>query len=1053
MNGEVQLIVRPVQTLTLTSQSNTAIYGSVGSWRLIIESFPEELELDGKTLTLINANGDTQACVVDSIVQNSPSPGYTRLNFLNTNPFNFDFTLAAGGYFLYDVTKEYYLDLFVNESISQNWRFQDLNNFTSQGAFTREFRVPFSDTNQLAVGALFDVNVSAGDMNFFHYKLPAEIRVDTLPISFGYVRVRKVYKQNNRINEVELAFYAETPDLVRNIGEKKLKDIVDLPNLNQNMTYDNISTPTIPGVWTVLERGQLWSAGNQQGTRPIDSNTSPIYAGDFTPALGWNYLFEEIITDAGFELEAGTLLGTISEYHMPWLNSQRPVASDSFNDLLFQAETSTPMTVNVTSAYFVLEADTEIFDNGGDYNPATFTYTTPSEGYYTFQAVLQLSPSLAGNAEIPIQVGLIVDGIVIPGLAFATILQNFPNSSERIFTFRIGIDAASTVQFVIFNTLIGIQMFDVMGSWSLIGLELKYGQTFFFDLNAPDIKQIDFVTDVLKMHNCAIVSDRTRPNRVQIVPQNSYLGSGNLLDWTSKLDTSKDITISSTVDLQKAKFQFTYSAGEDNLSKVYKNVNRVYGDYEVVGYTVNPDVESSDFAIGDQSIKLVTQSTPCAPVNGTDIIMPMFINEQLQFVNPGMRCLYYAGNFNGFVYDDGTATVVQVGIRLLNHYSAINPDIYDFDLNWAPEVPPYGITTNPYNNLFNLYWRTYMNALYSPDARIMEASFALDLKDILTFQFSDKIWIENCYWRILEINDYKVGMQESTSVKLIKFLEDVEDCSATPSTISVGGEVNFVDSNGDPVDATQDCCTRYGYNWDESTAICWATIPSDGRPNTNVGGTTTNPAPRVTKTAQQTRSIINSVINGDSVTIEIGNRDMLAVGNTLELYKNVQGSNLLGKNVYTNLPGMHLGGGFRDGSIYIEKGWAQSGTVILHRKDAYPAAGNAFYYIEGITNEHIELPNDTLWSCLLNVTVWDTNAATYATGQYSFAMTKIAGVAAVSAITALNTVNTTAFTFTVGVNVAVPAKHRLFLNVGGGGTFPVDIITTASLQYQQSKIS
>jgi hypothetical protein len=180
---------------------------------------------------------------------------------------------------------------------------------------------------------------------------------------------------------------------------------------------------------------------------------------------------------------------------------------------------------------------------------------------------------------------------------------------------------------------------------------------------------------------------------------------------------------------------------------------------------------------------------------------------------------------------------------------------------------------------------------------------------------------------------------------------------------------------------------------------------------------------------------------------------MLAVGNTLELYKNVQGSNLLGKNVYTNLPGMHLGGGFRDGSIYIEKGWAQSGTVILHRKDSYAAAGNAFYYIEGITNEHIELPNDTLWSCLLNVTIWDTNAGTYATGQYSFAMTKIAGVAAVSAITALNTVNTTAFTFTVGVNVAVPANHRLFLNVGGGGTFPVDIITTASLQYQQSKIS
>ena len=1053
MNGEVQLIVRPSKTLTLTSQSNTAIYGSVGSWRLIIESFPEDLELDGKTLTLTNANGDTQACLVASIVQNSPSPGFTRLNFDNSNPFNFDFTLAAGGYFLYDVTKEHYLDLFVNESISQNWKFQDLNNFTAQGAFSREFRVPFSDTNQLALGALFDVNVSAGDTNFFHYKLPAEIRVDTLPISFGYVRVRKVYKQNNRINEVELAFYAETPDLVRNIGEKKLKDIVDLPNLNQNMVYDNIFGSFIPGIWTLLERGQLWSSNGQQGTRPIDDSNNPIYAADFTPALSWSYIFQNIIADAGFELESGTLDSILGEYLMPWLNSQRPVGSDSFNDLFFQAQTTTPVLANIITPNAILPADVEVYDNGGDYNPATYTYTTPGGGYYTFQAVLDITPTYTTDLILEVYVGLIVDGVYIQALATGSCAEVAGVTYERIFTFTIGIDGASNVQFLISTAFIGIQQVSIMGRWSLINVQLNYGQTFFFDLNAPDVKQIDFITDVLKMHNCAIISDRTRPNKVQIVPQNSYLGSGNVLDWTSKLDTSKDITISSTVDLQKAKFQFTYTAGEDTVSKKYRNVNRVYGDYEVVGYTVNPDIEPSDFAIGDQSIKLVTQSTPCAPVDGTNIIMPMFIDDSLKFVNPGMRCLYYAGTFQGFVYNDSNATVNQTGIRLLNHYSIINPDISDFDLNWAPEVPPYPINTNPYNNLFNLYWRTYMNALYSPDARIMDASFALDLKDILTFQFSDKIWIENAYWRILEINDYKVGMQESTSVKLIKFLEDVEDCSATPSTVSINGEVNFVDANGYPVSATQDCCTRYGYNWDESTAICWAFTPEDNRPNTNVGGTTTNPAPRVTKTAQQTRSVTNSIINGDSITIQQGNRDMLAVGNTLELYKNVQGSNLLGKNVYTNLPGMHLGGGFRDGTSYIEKGWAQSGTVILHRKDSYPAAGNAFYYIEGITNEHIELPNDTLWSCLLNVTIWDTNAGTYATGQYSFAMTKVAGVAAVSAITALNTVNTTAFTFTVGVNVAVPANHRLFLTVGGGGTFPVNIITTASLQYQQSKIS
>jgi hypothetical protein len=589
--------------------------------------------------------------------------------------------------------------------------------------------------------------------------------------------------------------------------------------------------------------------------------------------------------------------------------------------------------------------------------------------------------------------------------------------------------------------------------FELIQTEFAFGQTFYYDLNAPDAKQIDFITDVVKMHNCVIVPDRVISNKLYIVPQTSYLGSGVVKDWTRKMDISKDMVISSTVEIQKGKFQFTYTAGEDIISKQYKDVNRIYGDYEAVGYTTNPNTLPSDFAIGDQKIQLVTQSTPCGVVNGSTTVIPMFINEQLDFVSPGMRCLFHAGDVNIELLNDNTGFANVTTTPVLSHYSQVIADVDDEDLNWAPEVPPYGIIANPYNNLFNKYWRAYMNALYSPEARIMEASFALDLKDILTFSFADKIWIQDSYWRILEISDYKVGMNESTSVKLIKFLEDLEDCSSTPNTISVNGQVNFVDANGDPVTATQDCCTRYGYNWEESNTTCWAFTSSGQSRTNNVSGTPTAPAVRETPTATQTRAVLNSVINGENVALDLNNKDMLAVGRDLTLTKNVNGSNLLGKNVYTNLPGIHLGGGYRDGNIIIEQGWAQSGTVILHRKDSYPAAGNAFYYVEGVTNEHIELPNDTLWSCLLNVTVWDTNAGTYATGQYSFALSKVAGVAAVSAITALNTVNTTAFTFTIGVNVAVATQHRLFLNVGGGGTFPVNIITTASLQYQQSKIS
>jgi hypothetical protein len=440
-------------------------------------------------------------------------------------------------------------------------------------------------------------------------------------------------------------------------------------------------------------------------------------------------------------------------------------------------------------------------------------------------------------------------------------------------------------------------------------------------------------------------------------------------------------------------------------------------------------------------------------VVGSGVVMPMFYNNSGEFVAPGARCLFEAGTANIQLFDDGALTSVLEPVPLLNHYSQVLADIDDYDLNWAPEIPPHPIVTNPYNNLFNLYWRSYMNALYSPEARILEASFALDLKDILTFSFADKIWINDSYWRILEINDYKVGMNESTSVKLIKFLEDVEDCSSTPSSVSVNGEVNFVDANGDPVAATQDCCQRYGYDWDETEAICWAFTPTGDRPLAGTVGGKTNPSPRVSKTAIQTRSISNSVIDGETIAIELGNRDMLAVGTDLTLNKDVQGSNLLGKNVTTNLPGIHIGGGYRDGDpTNIYYGWAQCGTFVLQKQITIATSGDVFDLdIEGRSGEYIDMPDDTVWSCLLNVTIKDA-AGAYETSLHHFTLDKFAAVANASAITTLSTIGSIgANVFTFGIDTTTdPAQHRINVTVTGG-TYPENFIITASLQYQQSK--
>ena len=964
---------------------------------------------------------------------------------------------------------ESYLDLFENESISQNWRFTDLNNFQSTGAFSREFRIPFSDRNQLALGPLFDVNYSAGIDNFFHYKLPAEIRVDTLPIATGYIRVRKIYKQKNVINEVEIAFYAETPDLFKAIGEKKLADIAALGDFTETINYAAITGGPSGRIWTLVDRGQLWSEGGQQGTRRVQDGSNPLYASDLTPAISWDFLLGYIIQEAGFELEAGSLMAILNAYYMPWCNSAVLNTADLGYQYFFRAYNNNivfpAISSGQTSAFIPYITPFIAFDNNGDYNSGTSTYTAPGGGRYTFHMTLNMESSgytsLANRTRLKVYAvingteqymnsWIYTDNATIDFIYGFDLLQG----DEITFGFRYEIITSTGAQAGIASVFLYGGSGNLNGSLvEIIGTRFNYGQDINYALNAPDMRQIDFVNDVIKMHNCVIVADRVNPNKISIVPYNSYIGSGDQLDWTSKLDIDKDITIYSTVDLQKAKTTFSYTAGDDYLSQQYKLANRVFGDYKAEGYTINPDTEPSTFIQGDNTVQLVTRSTPCGVIDGSNIIIPQFINQQNQFVKPGPRCLYSGANFYSIaLYDDAVDSTVFTQVPTLLNYNTPIPSINDSDLNWAPEIPPFQIPTNPYNNLFNLYWRNAFNELYSPDARIMEASFALDLSDILTFEFSDIIYINDSMWRILEIQDYKVGAFESTKVKLMKYLRSEADCTNTPFSVELNGQVIFHNGNDEEVAATQSCCTRYGYSWSESAGLCYSFNQGPTTPPGGITGNQVNEVERLTRDIPNTSSgSTGGTTSGVVIAAIAGNNNTLAVGDTLKLTAPVRGAAMVGKNVLTKLPGFHLGGGWTVDNRSNGDGNHQYGAVILSSKDVLNSVGDKLdFVLEGINTAHIDLPNDTHMACSITVNVYDFATNNYMSKLCHVFFKKVGATASASAVTTLDTINTfPSLTLALTIDTATnTAQHRISLAAGGSG-FPYNLQGTITIQYTQ----
>jgi hypothetical protein len=962
---------------------------------------------------------------------------------------------------------QYFLDLFENESISQNWQYTDLNNFQALGAFSREFRVPVTDRNQLALGALFDVNYSGGVNNYFHYKLPAEIRVDTLPIAKGYVRVRKIYQQQGKLNEIELAFYAETPDLYKSIGEKKLAALTDLPNLNEVVKYDNVTFNTGNRLWFLIDRGQRWSEEGQQSTRRIFDSNTPLFATDLTPAVRWDYLLQQIFDDAGFELEAGSLMAILAGYYMPWINKGYLDTDDLGSQYAFRGFNASNITMPATgsgaiSAYQYYASLSEAFDNNANFNGTTGVYTAPGGGLFTFHLTLALQSSSYGGAGVStnFKVYYVING------GTPQFFNSYDYTSNLTIDFVTGLNllAGDTVEWAfryevfsasgVSSGTATVTIFAGTGDLGsslveLIGTRFDYGSTFIYNLNAPDMRQIDFLSDVIKMHNCAIVPDRINPNKISIVPYNSYVGSGDDKDWNAKLDISKDITIYSTVELQKSKTTFTYTAGEDYLSKFYKDNGRIYGDYKAEGYTINPDVAVSSFTTGDNSVQLITRSMPCGLIPGTDVAVPQFLNDKNEFIVPGPRCGFSINAIGIQIFDDsvGVEAAVLYAVPTLSHYSAPFATLDDFDLNWAPEVPPSQINVNPYNNLFNLYWRNAMNELYSPDARIMEAYFALDLSDILTFKFSDIIYVNGAQWRILEITDYKVGNFESTRVKLMKYLSTEADCSSTPGSIDIKGIVNFVDGNGDPASPTQSCCERYGYTWSESLAKCFAFNNTGDRPINGIIGTTTAPIPR-NVVLQKNNGNSGRTVSGVGIDIIGGNNNTLAVGDTLKLDAEVRGNSMVGKNVLTEQSGLHVGGGWKLDDRTQAEGGTQFGVIMFGSKDVLALSGDKIDVTMDNTGVYLSIPDDSFWSVLLHVNVTDIAGATTYNGLHMVTLQKVGGTASATGVILINedngfgTVN-----FAIGIDTTtVTSEHRIEVFTVGSG-YPYTFFTTVTLQY------
>jgi hypothetical protein len=98
------------------------------------------------------------------------------------------------------------------------------------------------------------------------------------------------------------------------------------------------------------------------------------------------------------------------------------------------------------------------------------------------------------------------------------------------------------------------------------------------------------------------------------------------------------------------------------------------------------------------------------------------------------------------------------------------------DLNWGyqqtyyhyinPDFPPGLSKYPPVNNLYNRFWKSYIQSIMSVDSKIIDAEFILTTKDIQQFSFNDEIIVNGQIYYVNKIDNWVAN--EPTRVELLK---------------------------------------------------------------------------------------------------------------------------------------------------------------------------------------------------------------------------------------------------------------------------------------------
>lgn len=317
----------------------------------------------------------------------------------------------------------------------------------------------------------------------------------------------------------------------------------------------------------------------------------------------------------------------------------------------------------------------------------------------------------------------------------------------------------------------------------------------------PEYKQLDFLKGLITQFNLVFVKHPYKTDTYIMEPYEDYVGEGQLLDWTDKLDVSKPIKISPLTNLIGKGINYLYDEDSDGINVYTKtlNNNRNFGTLNFIpsGVTINDKpIEFKSFfaATPGNYLPAPNQTLPliCPHFYGTkDITVSGTTKTQLLPMKIKPRILHYCGkqplSSTWYFYNEVSGTTIPYTYYPFLHHQDQIPSTTSsqaIDLNFGNSTSPQDDVAPSFTNntAYDLYYAPMVEDLLSSDARMVTANFDLSIEDISNLEYKDIIFVKDAHYRINKINNFNLINNSTTQVELVKLLRiDYDYIPPTPT--------------------------------------------------------------------------------------------------------------------------------------------------------------------------------------------------------------------------------------------------------------------------------